>query len=31
MSVFVTMNPQMQAVRIAVRDNGSQSFEDYLR
>lgn len=31
MSVFVTMNPQMQAVRIAVRDNGSPSFEDYLR
>lgn len=30
-SVFVTMNPQMQAVRIAVRENGRQSFEDYLR
>ena len=25
-SVFVTMNPQMQAVRIAVRENGRQSF-----
>ena len=24
-SVFVTMNPQMQAVRIAVRENGRQS------
>lgn len=30
-SVFVTMNPQMQAVRIAVRENGRQSFEDYIR
>ena len=30
-SVFVTMNPQMQAVRIAVRENGRQSFEDYVR
>ena len=30
-SVFVTMNPQMQAVRIAVRENGCQSFEDYVR
>ena len=30
-SVFVTMNPQMQAVRIAVRENGRQSFEDYER
>ena len=30
-SVFVTMNPQMQPVRIAVRENGRQSFEDYIR
>lgn len=30
-SVFVTMNPQMQAVHIAVRENGRQSFEDYVR
>lgn len=30
-SVFVTMNPQMQAVRIAVRENGRQSFEYYVR
>ena len=30
-SVFVTMNPQMQAVRIAVRENGRQPFEDYVR
>ena len=28
---FVTMHPQMQAVRVAVGANGAQAYEDYIR